>query len=311
MTEAFNPRSSFFGFAIDPCDQEQLGNGPDPATRRANCLAAGVPADFSSQSDEASFLQAVAGNPNLENEKSDAFTIGTVLRPRFVPGLSFTVDYVDIKVNDVITQFTADQVLSACYDSPDFPNSQFCDLISRAPDDQLDFVETAYFNAAQLRYKGYLAALDYRVATPFLGAESKVGLNVSYQYLDTLNARAEEGAAPTTTGGEIGYSRHQAAASLSYQNGGFGAFTQVNYFGKAEFDQDAAENFQNPAGVGDVAFVNMGLSYEIDKRFGVRFVVDNVFDTKPPFPSPAGGGTITYFPGVLGRYFRFGASVGF
>lgn len=311
VTEAFNPRSSFFQFAVDPCDQDNIGNGPDPATRAANCRAAGIPADFSSQSDEASFLQAVAGNPNLENEKSDAFTIGTVLRPRFIPGLSATVDYVDIKVKDVITQFSADQVLNACYDSPDFPSSPFCSLISRGADDQLTFVETAYFNAAQLRYKGYLAALDYRLATPFLGAESKVGLNVSYQYIDTLISRAEEGAAPTTTGGSIGYSQHQAAASLSYNNGGFGAFTQVNYFGKAETDPDEAANFRSPRGVGDVAFVNMGMSYEINNRFGVRLVVDNVFDTKPPFPAPAGGGTITYFPGVLGRYFRFGASIGF
>ena len=43
VTEAFNPRSSFFGFATDPCDATQLDNGPDPATRRANCAAAGIP----------------------------------------------------------------------------------------------------------------------------------------------------------------------------------------------------------------------------------------------------------------------------
>jgi outer membrane receptor protein involved in Fe transport len=311
ITEAFNPRSSFFGFATDPCDSTQLNNGPDPARRRANCLAAGIPANFSSQSDNASFLQAVAGNPNLDNEKSDAWTIGTVLRPRFLRNFNATVDYVDIKVRDVITQFSADQVLNACYDSPDFPNSSFCSLISRAADDQVEFVETAYFNAAQLRYKGILAALDYRTNTPFLGTGSSVALNVSYQYLDTLTSRAEEGAAPTTTGGSIGYSRHQAAASLSYNNSGFGAFAQLNYFGKAQFDVDAAEDFQTPRGVGDVVFVNTGISFDVNKKFGFRFVVDNVFDTRPPFPAPAVGGTITYFPGVLGRYFRVGATVGF
>jgi outer membrane receptor protein involved in Fe transport len=55
----------------------------------------------------------------------------------------------------------------------------------------------------------------------------------------------------------------------------------------------------------------MGFSYEIAKRFSFRVVVDNVLDQEPPYPVPIGGGTITYFPGVLGRYFRFGASVGF
>ncbi len=310
VTEAFNPRSSFFGFAVDPCDRDQLANGPDPATRQANCAAAGIPIDFSSLSNSASFLQAVSGNPDLQNETSDAFTIGAVVRPRFIPRLSATVDYVDIKVKDVITQFSSEQVLSACFDSPDFPNS-FCDLVSRGADNQLSFLETAYFNAAQLRYKGYLAALDYRVDTPFLGAASKVGLNVSYQYLDTLTSQAEEGAQPNNTGGSIGYSRHQAAVNISYQNKGFGAFANINYFGKAEIAPDEAENNRDPRGVSDVAFVNMGVSYDIGKKFGLRLIMDNVFDTKPPFPSPAGGGTITYFPGVLGRFIRVGASVGF
>jgi outer membrane receptor protein involved in Fe transport len=312
ITEAFNPRSSFFGFATDPCDQTELDNGPDPARRRANCAAAGVPSNFSSQSDNASFLQAVAGNPNLRNEKSDAWTVGTVLRPRFLPGLSATVDYVNIKVRDVITQFAAEQVLSACYDSPDFPSTPFCSLISRGADDQLSFIETAYFNAAELRYKGYLAALDYRLNTPFLGANSKIGLNVSYQYLDTLTFSAEANAAPSVTGGEVGYSRHQGAVSLNYNNDGFGAFTQVNYYGGARLENDEAADFRTPNRVGDRAFVNMGLSYEINNRFGVRLVVDNVFDSKPPFPSPTGYvGTETYFSGILGRYFRFGATIGF
>jgi len=32
---------------------------------------------------------------------------------------------------------------------------------------------------------------------------------------------------------------------------------------------------------------------------------------KPPFPVPAGGGAITYFPGVIGRVYRVGAGVHF
>jgi len=37
--------------------------------------------------------------------------------------------------------------------------------------------------------------------------------------------------------------------------------------------------------------------------------VDNIFAAKPPYPVPAGGGAITYFPGVLGRFYRIGAGV--
>ena len=318
ITEAFNPSSTFFNFADDPCDATNRNNGPSPATRQANCAADGIPANFSSRSDNASFIQSVIGNPNLDNEKSDAWTVGAVLRPRFLPGFSLSADYVDITVNDVITQFSATQVLNACYDSTAFPNGDFCvdpgsgnPRFTRAGNHQLTFVQTGYFNAAELRYKGVLVALDYRRNTPFLGADSSIAVNLSYQYLDTLTSRADEFSAPATTDGSIGYSRHQGVLSLSYNNNGFNAFAQFNYYGKAVFDPDEAPDFRTPNGVGDVVFVNTGMSYRINNRFSVRMVVDNILDQEPPFPAPVGGGTITYFPGVLGRYFRFGASIGF
>lgn len=311
ITEAFNPSSSFFGFAEDPCDQFNQDEGPAPATRAANCAAAGIPANFDATSDDASILQAVVGNPNLRNEKSNAFTIGAVLRPSFIPRLSLSVDYVDIKVKDVITQLASDDIVENCYDSADFPNSPFCDLFTRDATNQLDFISTGYFNAAELRYKGILAALDFRTGTPFLGEDSNIGLNASYQYLDTLTSRADANSAIETDNGEVGYSRHQAVGTIDYNNKGFSTFLQVNYTGPAKFDADATPTAQNPNGVGSFVYFNTGMTYRIDKSFSIRFVVDNLFDRKPPFPSPTGGGTLTYFPGVLGRYFRVGASVGF
>ncbi|NML04682.1 TonB-dependent receptor [Sphingomonas sp. G-3-2-10] len=311
ITEAFNPSSSFFDFATDPCDQFEQDEGPSPATRAANCAAAGLPTNFNATSDNASFLQAIAGNPNLKNEKSDAFTVGAIFRPRFIPGLSFSADYVDITVNDVITQLSGDQIVANCYDSSNFPANEFCGRIQRDASNQLSFIESGYFNAAELRYKGVLASLDYRTGTPFLGANSTIGLNVSYQYLDTLTSRADANSATAQTATEIGYSRHQGVASLDYTNGGFNTFIQANYYGKAVFDADASPTARSISGVGDVVFVNAGMSYRFDKRFSLRFVVDNVLDQAPPFPSPTGGGTVTYFPGVLGRYFRMGASIGF
>jgi len=49
----------------------------------------------------------------------------------------------------------------------------------------------------------------------------------------------------------------------------------------------------------------------VQDKFTLRMSVENVFDTKPPFPSPAGGGVIADWQGVLGRYFKVGASAAF
>ena len=310
ITEVFNPSSTFFGFATDPCDADNLVAGPDPATRQANCLAAGVDPGHQSTSSQASFHQALAGNVDLENEKSRAWSVGAVLSPRFIPGLTITADYVDIKLKDAISSSSATTILNACYDSTDFPN-EFCDVIIRDANDDLTFVETRYFNAAEFRYQGILGALDYRRNTPFLGENSQVGVNLTYQYLKTLETKADEDSAAAKLDGSIGYPHHSAVLNLNYQNGPLGLFSSLNYTGKVEIDPDTPNDFYQFRKRDDVVFVNTGMSFDINKRMTFRLIVDNLFDTKPPFPSPAGGGVVSYFPGVLGRYFRAGASVKF
>src|SRR6185369_10473114 len=119
------------------------------------------------------------------------------------------------------------------------------------------------------------------------------------------------------THGTIGYPRHSAVLNVNYQNGPVGLFTSFNYTGAVKQFADEPANFHEHNRLDDVLFVNGGVSFNIDKRAGpakgmtFRFVVDNIFDTKPPFPVPAAGGSISYFPGILGRYFRFGAGVHF
>ena len=311
ITESLNPGQSYFGFATDPCDMDEVGNGPDPATRRANCIAAGIDPDtFSALSDDRSFPGAVAGDPTLSAEKSNSWTIGALFQPTFLRRFNASVDYIDIKVKDVITDFSAEQVLSACYDATDYPDNRFCGQVQRDDDGQLSFIQTGYANQAELRYKGILANVDYTFDTPFLGAESRMNMSVNYQYLDTLSNRAGAGAA-TNTAGNIGLSQHKALATLNYVNKDFGALISASYFGKAKFDVNEADNFRTPNGVGDVVFINASMTFNVQDNFQLRFVVDNLFDARPPYPSPIGGGTITYFRGVLGRYFRVGATASF
>ncbi len=319
ITEAFNPTSSAFGFATDVCDKSLRNQGPAPATRAANCAAAGVPANFTSLSNDRSFFTYVFGNPNLQNEKSDNFTAGTVITPRFIPGFSATVDYVDIKLNNAISQYSNSQVVAACYDAANFPANQFCSLVTRdftpAPGTsgyaQLKQVGTSYFNSAQLRYKGILAEVDYRTRTDFLGKGSHLGFSVNYQYLDTLSTVATPGSAAANTGNSVGYSRHKGIATVRYDNGGFFGQVQVNYIGSARIDPDTAYNFYSVPNVSPFTYVNLSVRYDVAKHFTINADVDNLFNAKAPYPYPASGGTATYFQGILGTYIRVGAAVHF
>lgn len=312
ITEAFNPTSSAFGFATDVCDSSLRTSGPAPATRAANCAAAGVPTTFISLSNQRSFPTFVFGNPTLQNERSDNYTVGAVVTPRFLSGFTATVDYVHIKLNNAISQFSNDQVVAACYDAANFPSNPFCSLVTRSPTNfQLTSVGTSYFNSAQLEYKGILAEIDYRVRTPFLGERSRLDFSINYQYLDTLSTVVTAGSAPVLTSNSVGYSRHKGVATVRYQNGGFFGQVQVNYIGSARIDPNVAYDFYSVPKVRAFTFVNLSARYDVGTHFSLNADVDNVFDVSPPYPYPASGGTTTYYQGILGRYFRFGAAVHF
>lgn len=317
IRESFVPTSSFFGFAVDPCDRDQLQNGPDPAIRQANCAAAGIPTNFQSNSDDTSFLQQTGGNPDLANEKSNAYSLGAVLTPRFVPHLNVTVDYISVRLKQAISSFTASQIVNSCYDAPNPATNPFCSLFVRhAPGpaqnaNQLAFVKTSFFNADELRYRGIVAAWDYKLDTPFLGSRSSLSFSGSYQHLLKLATRAFGDQAPTNNDGTLGYPKDSFSTTVNYYNEPVSAFANFNYTGPVDQGVEETVDFREHQRLNSFLVVNSGFRFDINKRFRFSADVENVFDIKPPFPVPAGGGAITYFPGVLGRFFRVGAGVRF
>ncbi|MEE4538280.1 MAG: TonB-dependent receptor, partial [Erythrobacter sp.] len=114
VDELFGGAANNFPGADDPCATPGAASGG----LRSVCLANGVPGDLLDNlgsSDPAVVAAAQAliqpdqqiatslgGNPNLFEETSDTYTVGVVLEPRFLPGLTVTADYFDITIEDAI-----------------------------------------------------------------------------------------------------------------------------------------------------------------------------------------------------------------
>lgn len=312
ITEAFNPTSRAFDAGDDPCDTRYVGDGPNPATRAANCQAAGInTADFTSNFSDFTIPVTVSGNPNLANEKADSWTAGAIIQPRFARSLTLAADWIHINLKGAIASLGGTDILNACYDSTDFPNS-FCGLVTRDADGQITEIAEGYYNAATYKVQGLTATAAYKLGLERLGATNAgtVGLSVNYFYRDKLEQQVGTGDIDHQAG-EIGYPRHSGTANLTYENSGFNALFQAQYFGKGRFDIDEAENSRDILGVGDWWLFNGTVGVNVNRQFGVKFIVDNIFDKKPPYPAPAGGGTTTYYSGILGRYFRVAANVKF
>jgi outer membrane receptor protein involved in Fe transport len=228
-------------------------------------------------------------------------------------GLSLSVDYVNVKLTKAISQFSATQVLDACYDSPNPASNPFCQLFTRDASHQLNFVATSFYNAAQLRYRGIIASWDYKLRSPFLGSGSTLDLSGSYQHLLELSSIANAGATKTHSRGTLGYPKDSFVATVNYVNGPVSLFTNFDYTGPVKQFGDEPANFREFERVHSFMVVNGGATIEVRRHFRLFADVDNIFNVNPPYPIPNrdAGGAVTYYSGILGRYYRIGAGVNF
>jgi outer membrane receptor protein involved in Fe transport len=307
ITELFLPSASTFSFANDPCDKNFVNQGPVPATRAANCAAAipGYnPATFASNVVNATALGTTSGNQNLQSEIAFSKTFGVVLRPRFVPKLNISVDYIDIALKSAIESLTLTNNLDACYDDANFPNNPSCTAFTRNAAGQITNFHSGYVNAGLLEFTGIQAALDYTFDLPWaLGS-----LQTSAHYLDTQRLKSQIAtAAPLDISGQIGYSKSKGSIDLLYTNKGFSWDWQGIFIGPAQFSNPNTPTSQDILGVGSWWLINSTIGMKFNPQFQARLIVDNVFNKQPPFPALAGTGgnfvnaTSVYFSGVLGR----------
>jgi iron complex outermembrane receptor protein len=126
----------------------------------------------------------------LKPEKASTWTVGAVLRPRFLPGFSATVDYYHIKVTGAITVPTPSDIIGACFGNITAASATdpACTSIRRNPiSSQLDGSPAdtpglfgALTNAGTLATDGVDVTFDYRHGLgTIMNTPAKLALNFS------------------------------------------------------------------------------------------------------------------------------------
>ena len=128
VAELFSPvNTGLTNLADDPCanlDDNQAvipGRTVPTGELRAICLAQGAPAGAIGTIGQPTAGQANAtggGNLALRPETSTSWTVGAIFQPSFVPGLSVSLDYYNIRITGAITAPTPDDAINACFGNP-------------------------------------------------------------------------------------------------------------------------------------------------------------------------------------------------
>jgi len=314
ISELFSPESTTFHFITDPCDLNELNNGT--GFREANCAAVlteiGVDPDTFLPSDDPSaslFTEGTfSGNTELSEETATTWTAGVVLRPEFAPGLSLSLDWYDIEIEDAINTPEAIELAELCVDQPSIDN-QFCDGITRDPDTGfITGFSVQPDNVASFRTAGLDVALDYRIGTDQSG---DFHIQLVGGYLDRLEFIATPGADVDSDLEEEYYPKYSATLDMSWTRGPLTLAYGLNWY--SETDRWTAETLAGDPDYTDPKYFtvkakwdhDINASYDITDAVNLYAGVNNLFDQQPEF------GYSSYPISAMGRYFYLGARVNF
>ena len=320
VTELFGPNvQNFFG-VDDPCDISNIGSGS--ATRAANCAALGIPVGF--VSDLAATPEGTSGgNPNLTEETAKSLTAGVIIQPRFIPNLSFSVDYYKINIKNAISAVGAQDIVDQCVDGATISN-EFCALVDRARAgnaavavNNISFIRQRSLNFSGLEAEGLDFETNYRIS---FGNDNSLSLRNLSTYVLKRNdfPFIAEPLRPDQSLKELGDPQFLSNFNATLKLGKFSLDYGLRYIGnqflvsaeslltvggRPPEDPDAQDILRT----GDAFYHDARVSYELAPKTEVYFSIDNIFNKVPPFGLTGTGGGSSIYDNI-GRYFTFGLS---
>jgi len=311
IAELFNPEQAQTFRPRDPCEQFRIdalvaAGDPTGAIRQANCIADGLAMGFVDPL-SARFTGSTSGNPDLVEEEADTITIGFVFQPNFLEGLTVSVDYWDIEINDAIEAVSAQDIVNSCYDAPTFPN-QFCELLRRdrnpasAQFQGLEFIRQTQLNFGKIESAG----IDFAASYEFELGASSFEVGVQGTKVDHFD-RFFDPIDPTVVDPELGELRRPELSGTAHLSWGLGPFyaqwQSLYQDGQALADveiQTALLDFGLAGFADDFWSHDLSVSLDVNDALQVFGGVNNVTDEIPFITE------LAYPVGPRGRYFFLG-----
>jgi outer membrane receptor protein involved in Fe transport len=289
---------ALFDLAVDPC-------GPSRSATLAQCQRTGITAAnygsavLDSPAGQYNFIQG--GNPKLNPEESESYTIGAV----FQVGRNFSgsLDYFSIEVDKTIGGAPPGTILNQCLQTG---AANFCSLIQRDRVGTLwatpqGFITATNQNLGRLTTKGWDINLDYYYKLPAYGA---LKFNLTGTLLQENKQEPIKGLGEFDCKGLHGAScgvpspewRHKFRTtwetpwnfdvSLTWRH--IGAVDQEGTSSNPLIRNAATQQADRTLGKRD--YFDVAGAYNVTKKITVRAGINNLLDKDPPLSALVGAG---------------------
>ena len=314
ITDLYQPLVESADTYADPC------NG---TTTNPNGACANVPLDGSFNQSDTQLNATLGGNPNLQPEEGWVSTVGFVYAPSYVEGLSFTVDFWRVKLENNIGALGASNILQACYNT-----GNFCDLFTRNAAGDVDFIDNRQLNPGRFDTNGWDFSVKYALRDTAWG-DFRASLDTTYTnrfdrqvIVDGLGVVDSDDFAgefaESSSGGEGHFARWRALGNLAWQKGDWSANyslryihhvdEQVKYSGGLIVGPPELTEIRVPA----YTTHDLSLSYNFPQNAKITLGVDNFTDEQAPLIFGGfNGSTDVRTYDTMGRFYWMRASITF
>jgi len=241
------------------------------------------------------------GNPDVTPETSDSWSAGVVLQPSFLPGFDLTIDYWDIKISNMITALSRNNVMQLCVDLPNIDN-QYCSRITRDENGYAMWVDTSYMNVSELAANGIDIGANYGLDVGM----GRLSVALRANYLIKYEATTLPGFEQSLIVYDGGYQnpRVRANLNLSYQMGRWDIGLNNRFWGSAKnYTQPPSDEEYDDNHVESRLYNDLTVGWQMTEGAALRVGINNLFDVQPPYHPrtyyQGGGGVYD----VYGRYF--------
>jgi iron complex outermembrane receptor protein len=270
----------------DPCEGIVAADVAANPNLAQACV--GVPLDGTFAQPLSQITGLFTGNDDLKPETGDVTTFGIVYDVSQVPGLSFTVDYWDYHIEDIITNLDVNFTATQCAQTGD---PAFCGLIYRYEDPTslnaglIKVMVQPTVNLGELNTDGIDFSVKYGLRDTAAGDFT---FSLDATHINSYESIASEGAPPQEVAGTFdrqfgNYAKWRGMLGIGWGLGDVDAMLTVRYIDSVDIiDPDGAPGVQPNLTIPDVTYFDLNLGYTFATDTRVQLGAINLGDKDPP-----------------------------
>ncbi len=290
----YSGQSDSADYVTDPCSE------PANSYIESRCRAEGVPDTHFD--DRTQILTRKGGNPDLEPETAKIFTVGLVVEPPQIEGLSITLDFFEIEIDNAMMTIGSKIIMNNCYSNQEINDPvPYCNLVIRDNTGYILQIDDKITNIGGASTQGLDFQARYDLQTASAG---RFGFNLEGTWLHRYQETQADGTVVSSLDlFDLGvYPSLKANFSVRWGYDNFGVGYNLRYIGSieecrnnncvisedAEYDPNDMKTWSDGHFRRDVdANVTMDLyaSYILDNDFGTTRMtvgINNLLDQNPP-----------------------------